>query len=139
MSLRKFATKVIAESLTQFKKVPDAPALSDLENHSVASWGAAIGEAMVKTRLHMSPLVLQSGHRELASICVFSARTGREQSQRNSLSIQSHRPQRRNPYQFVTPAASIIGVMRATSLSTSFCKPAGPRSAPLGAELPSST
>jgi hypothetical protein len=32
------STKVIAESLTQFKKVPDAPALSDLENHSVASY-----------------------------------------------------------------------------------------------------
>ena len=32
------STKAIAESLTQFKKVPDAPALSDLENHSVASY-----------------------------------------------------------------------------------------------------
>jgi hypothetical protein len=31
------STKVIAESLTQFKKAPDAPALSDLEDHSVAS------------------------------------------------------------------------------------------------------
>ena len=31
------------------------------------------------------------------------------------------------------------GVMRATSLSTSFCRPAGPRSAPTGAVLPSST
>ena len=31
------STKVIAESLTQFKRAPDAPALSDLEDHSVAS------------------------------------------------------------------------------------------------------
>jgi cation transport regulator ChaC len=31
------STKVIAESLTQCKKAPDAPALSDLEDHSVAS------------------------------------------------------------------------------------------------------
>jgi ABC-type transporter Mla subunit MlaD len=31
------STKVIAESLTQFKNAPDAPALSDLEDHSVAS------------------------------------------------------------------------------------------------------
>ena len=31
------STKVIAESLTQFKKAPDAPALSDLEDHSIAS------------------------------------------------------------------------------------------------------
>ena len=31
------STKVIAESLTQFKKAPDAPALSDLEDHSVTS------------------------------------------------------------------------------------------------------
>jgi hypothetical protein len=31
------STKVIADSLTQFKKAPDAPALSDLEEHSVAS------------------------------------------------------------------------------------------------------
>ena len=31
------------------------------------------------------------------------------------------------------------GVMRAISLSTSFCSPAGPRSAPCGAVLPSST
>lgn len=31
------STKVIAESLTQFKKAPDAPALSDLEDQSVAS------------------------------------------------------------------------------------------------------
>jgi ElaB/YqjD/DUF883 family membrane-anchored ribosome-binding protein len=31
------STKVIAESLTQFKKPADAPALSDSEDHSVAS------------------------------------------------------------------------------------------------------
>src|SRR6516164_6693744 len=31
------STKVIAESLTQFQRAPDAPALSDLEDHSVAS------------------------------------------------------------------------------------------------------
>jgi hypothetical protein len=31
------STKVITESLTRFKKAPDAPALSDLEDHSVAS------------------------------------------------------------------------------------------------------
>ena len=31
------STKIIAESLTQFKKAPDAPTLSDLEDHSVAS------------------------------------------------------------------------------------------------------
>ena len=31
------STKVIAESLTQFKKAPAAPALSDWEEHSVAS------------------------------------------------------------------------------------------------------
>ena len=37
-------------------------------------------------------------------------------------------------------AASLsTGVMRAISLSTSFCSPAGPRSAPCGAVLPSST
>jgi hypothetical protein len=31
------STKIIAESLTQFKKTPDAPALPDFNNHSVAS------------------------------------------------------------------------------------------------------
>jgi ElaB/YqjD/DUF883 family membrane-anchored ribosome-binding protein len=31
------STKIIAESLTQFKKTPDAPALPDLQNHSLAS------------------------------------------------------------------------------------------------------
>ena len=31
------STKTIAESLTQFKKTSDAPALPDLEDHSVAS------------------------------------------------------------------------------------------------------
>ena len=31
------STKVIAESLTQFKNAPDAPALSDLEDRPVAS------------------------------------------------------------------------------------------------------
>jgi hypothetical protein len=31
------STKIIAESLTQFKKAPDAPALSDLRDRSVAS------------------------------------------------------------------------------------------------------
>ena len=36
-------------------------------------------------------------------------------------------------------AALSTGVMRAISLSTSFCRPAGPRSAPCGAVLPSST
>ena len=41
---------------------------------------------------------------------------------------------------FAAAAASLsTGVMRAISLSTSFCRPAGPRSAPCGAVLPSST
>jgi hypothetical protein len=31
------STKIIAESLTQFKKTPEAPALPDLQNHSLAS------------------------------------------------------------------------------------------------------
>jgi ElaB/YqjD/DUF883 family membrane-anchored ribosome-binding protein len=31
------STKIIAESLTQLKKTPDAPALPDLQNHSLAS------------------------------------------------------------------------------------------------------
>jgi hypothetical protein len=31
------STKVIAESLTRFKNAPDAPALSDAEDHSAAS------------------------------------------------------------------------------------------------------
>ena len=31
------STKIIAESLTQFKKTPDAPALPDLQNHCLAS------------------------------------------------------------------------------------------------------
>jgi ElaB/YqjD/DUF883 family membrane-anchored ribosome-binding protein len=31
------STKIIAESLTQFKKAPDAPALPDLKDRSVAS------------------------------------------------------------------------------------------------------
>jgi hypothetical protein len=31
------STKIIAESLTQFKKAPDAPALPDLKDQSVAS------------------------------------------------------------------------------------------------------
>ena len=31
------STKIIAESLRQFKKTPDVPALPDLQNHSLAS------------------------------------------------------------------------------------------------------
>ena len=31
------STKIIAESLTRFKKAPDAPALPDLKDRSVAS------------------------------------------------------------------------------------------------------
>src|SRR4030095_63420 len=49
-----------------------------------------------------------------------------------------HRCPTRRPQFAVTPAALMTGVMRAISLSTRACKPAGPRSGALGAELPSS-